>query len=263
MLPVPHTPSAEAPEHAALLVALDAGDLDGAELRRAEALATSCAGCADLLRDLAAIRVALPAVPVPSRRRDYRLTPEDAARLRPSGWRRALAWLAAPGSTVRPLATGLAALGVVGILLTAGLPGFGAGGVAVLSTAGAPMVGQPAEDAGTGTRSQDGNYAPEAAPSGVPAAAATPEPTVLPSHAPDEVPGAGLAGEASPPVPAASGERNGVGSSPDDFGGPGKAAPTAIAEGGGPSLPLVLSVVLLAVGLGLLAARALALRRTA
>ncbi len=142
----PHSPAAEAQDHAALIVALDAGDLAGAELLAAEALATSCAGCAALLHDLAAIRVAMAALPVPPRRRDYRLTTEDAARLRPSGLRRLLEWLAAPGSAVRPLATGLATLGVVGLLLTSGLSGvlsgFGSAGAApapALAPAGAPL----------------------------------------------------------------------------------------------------------------------------
>ncbi len=115
-------------DHATLIVALDGGDLAGAERGRAEALVESCAGCAALRADLTAIRGALVSLPVPPRRRDFQLSPEDASRLRPTAWRRLLGWLAAPGSTVRPLATGLATLGVVGLLLTVGLPGLGVGG---------------------------------------------------------------------------------------------------------------------------------------
>jgi hypothetical protein len=48
----------------------------------AKPIPQACAGCAALLGDLEAIRGALPALPVPPRRRDYRLTDEDAARLR-------------------------------------------------------------------------------------------------------------------------------------------------------------------------------------
>ncbi len=195
----------------------------------------------------------MPAVPVAPRRRDYRLTPEDAARLRPTGWRRALAWLAAPGSTVRPLASGLAALGVVGILLTTGLPGFGAGGAVVLSAAGAPVDGQSTTNAETDTGSERNTYAPGAVPSAAPRAASTGQPY--------EVPVPGLAGEASPAVPDASAEPNTAAATPDEVLGVGKGAPRTLAEQEGLPLPLVLSVALLAAGLGLFAARAFALRR--
>ncbi len=185
MPPAPHFPAAEAQEHAALIVALDAGDLAGLELTSAESLVASCGGCAALADDLLAIRGAMTALPVRSRRRDYRLTAEDAARLRPSGWRRVIEWLAAPGSTVRPLATGLATLGLAGLLLTSGVPGmlsgFGsAGGAPVAAPAGA------AEDAaadGSGAIELQGTYSPPAASgtpdtlaSGVPGLAATAAP---------------------------------------------------------------------------------------
>ena len=80
MPPAPHHPAAEAADHAARVVARDAGDLAGAELAAAESLVASCGGCADLARDLVAIRGAMTALPAPARRRDYRLTAEDAAR---------------------------------------------------------------------------------------------------------------------------------------------------------------------------------------
>jgi hypothetical protein len=112
-----HSPAAAAAEHAAVIVALDAGDLTGSERDRAARLAAACAGCAALLADLALIRAATAALPAPRRTRDYRLTGADAARLRPSAWRRLLGWLGAPRSTVRPLAGALATLGIVGLLL--------------------------------------------------------------------------------------------------------------------------------------------------
>ncbi len=201
---VPHSPAGAAEEHGDLIVALDAGDLAGADRARAEALAASCAGCAALVDDLAAIRGTLTALPAPERRRDYRLTPEDAARLRPTGWRRALDWLGAPRSSVRPLATGLTALGIAGLLLTAGLPGLGSS--ASLSTSGAAPVANdsaaqaPAEAGGTagpaGAPSLASPAVPVAAPS---AAAAPPQPaaTSRPGVAPPFVAG-------SSPVPAAS-----------------------------------------------------------
>jgi hypothetical protein len=246
---VPHTPAAEAEAHAALVVALDAGDLAGPELARAEALLAGCAGCGALSADLAAIRGAMTALPVPVRRRDYRLTEEDAARLRPTGWRRLAGWLAAPRSSVRPLATGLATLGVVGLLLTAGLPGLG-GGVAVLSTVGGSV---------------DGGAAPEAADQGTRSNAGA---TEAPALAPGEAPAPGLASEASPAptqdAVTAPGDVNTGGEAQEFSAGEGDAArqPAAQADPG-PSAPLVLSIVLLAAGLALLLARAIALRRAA
>jgi hypothetical protein len=248
---VPHTPAVEAQEHAALVVAFDAGDLDHTGTRRAEALAASCAGCAALVDDLALIRAAMTTLPVPPRRRDYRLSAEDVARLRPSAWRRVLGWLAAPGSTVRPLATGLATLGVVGLLLTAGLPGFGAGGAAVLSTVGSE-AGQPEQDSGTRTGNEA--YGPAEDPGT--AAQRSAAPSAAP--APSEAPVAGIAGEASP---APSDALLGAPGAPDGVGDATKVAPASPAGEDGPPISLVASIGLLAAGLGLLGARALALRR--
>ena len=220
-----HTPAAEAADHAELIVALDAGDLGGPDLDRARALSASCAGCAALLVDLAAIRGALPALPVPPRRRDYRLTDEDAARLRPTGWRRVLGWLAAPGSTVRPLATGLATLGVVGLLLTAGLPGFGAGGAATPSSAG-ERVEAPAAD-GAAQAEDFSTNGPELAPTGAPAPVSTAAPAPEASGAPD---GAGPAVMApGEPSPDPGAERNVTAGAPDDA-GDAKLGETAAAE---------------------------------
>jgi len=256
----PHTPAAQAEDHAALIVALDAGDLAGADLRAAEALAGSCTGCAALVDDLAAIRGAMTALPVPPRRRDYRLTAEDAARLRPSGWRRLLEWLAAPGSAVRPLATGLATLGVVGLLLTSSLPGLLSG----LGSAGAAPAAAPAESPldnaaprGSGGVEYQGTYGPAAVPSGAPgndpgvAATAAPasNPTAAPvapaAGAPTDDRAGGLAGEAATGAP--------------DGGQSSKAAGRdAVSE---VPLPALASLALLAAGLALIVGRAVARRR--
>ena len=262
MPPAPHTPAAEAQDHAALIVALDAGDLAGAELLAAESLAASCTGCAALAFDLAAIRGAMTALPVPPRRRDYRLTAEDAARLRPSGWRRLLEWLAAPGSTVRPLATGLATLGVVGLLLTSGLPGIlsGFGGAAsspVLAPAGAPV--DKAGPGGSGDVEFQGSYAPLAAPSGAPgndagaAASAAPAPAPTAAASGDR---AGLAGEAASAEPTVilAGSTGTSDGDEESWKAAGRdAAPTV-------PLPALVSLALLAAGLALLAGRTVARR---
>ena len=99
--PVPTDPAAPVPaDHAShdtvLVAAYAAGDLAGTELEAAAALVATCASCAALHRDLRAIAAALPELPAPRRTRDFRLTPEQAASLRPAGWRRILAPFAGP-----------------------------------------------------------------------------------------------------------------------------------------------------------------------
>lgn len=232
MSPAPHAPAADARDHAALIAALDAGDLAGRELATAESLVLACAGCAALAADLSAIRGAMPALPVPPRRRDYRLTDVDAARLRPSGVRRLLEWLAAPRSPVRPLATGLATLGVVGLLLTAGLPGLGGlavGDASLMSAPEAPV--QEAAGETSGDRQLGG-------------ADATPAPPPVPAAAPtsDDV---GVGGAGATPDPKAAQLIN---AAEHD------AAPAV-------PLPALLSLVLLAAGLVLFAGRTIARRR--
>jgi hypothetical protein len=132
-------------DHAAhdqlLVAAYAAGDADGADLQAAIALVADCADCASLHHDLRHIAAALPAMPAPVRSRDFRLTAEQAASLRPAGWRRLLLPLAGPRfSFAAPLGSGLAALGIAGLLLTGGF-GLPMGG----ATAGAPApaYGEP------------------------------------------------------------------------------------------------------------------------
>jgi len=90
-----------------LIAAYAAGDATGPALDQAADLVAGCTECADLHRDLRAISTALPELPAPVRRRDFRLTPEQAASLRPAGWRGVLAAFAAPRfrlAAPRPLA---------------------------------------------------------------------------------------------------------------------------------------------------------------
>lgn len=265
----PHSPAAEAPDHDSLMVAFDAGDLAGAEFRAAESLAASCTGCVALVHDLAAIRGAMTALPVPPRRRDYRLTAEDAARLRPSGWRRLLEWLVAPGSTVRPLATGLATLGVVGLLLTSGLPsllsGFGSAGAAPVMAPAETPIDNAAPDE-SGDAGFQGTYGPAAVPSGAPGRdplAATAAPAPVPSAAlaagPTAVPSVaqgGVAGEAATADP--TGGRIGSTGTPyadENSKAAGRDAASTV------PLPALASLALLAAGLALIAGRIVARRR--
>jgi len=149
----PLTPT-NTPEHAAhdplLIAALAARarDLTADEGARARDQVATCAACTDLLADLVALQLALPAASTPARPRDFSLTPADAARLRAGGWRRALGFFgSARDSFSRPLAVGLTTLGLAG-LLVATLPSFIVGGdtagaAPVLSTVGnaAPAAG--------------------------------------------------------------------------------------------------------------------------
>lgn len=88
------------------------------ERAAAEALVATCGMCATLHADLVALSAATRDLPTLTRARDYRLSPEDAHRLRPGGWRRLIA---AFGSTrdafSRPLAVGLTTLGIAGLLV--------------------------------------------------------------------------------------------------------------------------------------------------
>ena len=107
--------------HDALLVAaLAARDLTGADRDLATDLIRTCSDCSALHDDLVAIANATSVVPPPITRtpRDFRLTPADAARLRPAGWRRLGDLLRAPGlAAMRPLGAGLTTLGLVGLLI--------------------------------------------------------------------------------------------------------------------------------------------------
>ena len=156
-----------------LVAAYAAGDATGPDLAAATELVAACTECAELHRDLRAIATALPELPVPARTRDFRLTPEQAASLEPSGWRGVLAAFASPRFRLAaPLGTGLAAAGLAGLLLAT--PGglipasSGTSGAPTGADGGAP-VGLPAPEGAFLTGASE---APSAA-----AAAARPPPT--------------------------------------------------------------------------------------
>ncbi len=145
---MPHVPDLNHQTHdLELLAAHAAGDTEGTRLATVESLLVSCAACAELHADLRAISAALPSVRARPRTRDFRLTPEQAAALQPRGWRRLLAVFGAPRlAFTAPLGSGLAALGIAGLLLAAG-PGAVApflasetsARIAVLESAGAEI----------------------------------------------------------------------------------------------------------------------------
>ena len=99
---MPHLPDSQHPDHdLELIAAYAAGDATGPELERATALVAACEDCAALHHDLRSIAAAMPTMPAPARTRDFRLTPEQAAELRPKGLRGLLATLSGPQVLVR------------------------------------------------------------------------------------------------------------------------------------------------------------------
>jgi hypothetical protein len=176
---MPHIPDTAHDTHDLELVAAHAaGDARGADLEQATALVAACTECAALHHDLRAIAAAMPELPAPARPRDFRLTPEQAASLRPTGIRGFLAAFSAPRfAFATPLGTGLAALGIVGVLVASG--GFASGG-----TAGGP----PAPGAGQAVTIESASDRQAAS-----AAAASAAP-----NTPAEAPGAGAAAAETP-----------------------------------------------------------------
>jgi hypothetical protein len=265
-----HTPATAAVEHAALIAALDAGDLAGIERDRAATLVGSCTGCASLLADLAVLRAATAALPVVPRTRDYRLTDADVARLRPPAWGRLVGWLGAPRSKVRPLAGGLAALGIAGLLLST-TPGLFGQAAMTLSTTGAPVVA-PGDAGGAGAArevSPQLSTAPttQAVPGATPGPKAVPVPSPAAAGvpAPSAIPTAGMVtGPAAAATPGPSGVSSDAGAMdsaskagpPEASLGERNAVLTPASEPATPdrTLQLVLSLALLAAGIGLFVA---------
>jgi hypothetical protein len=146
-----------------LIAAHEAGDLTGPDHDAAASLVRDCPDCATLFTDLRAIAAATHDLPHPARSRDFRLTPEDAARLTHRSWRSIVAAFAGPRfSAARPVGAVFATLGLAGLLLAA-LPGIPLGSAAsTLSKVGAPAVVPASSDNGAGLQ-------PMSAPTGGPA----------------------------------------------------------------------------------------------
>ncbi|TME13228.1 MAG: hypothetical protein E6I65_01545 [Chloroflexi bacterium] len=162
-----------------LVAAFAAGDLEDAiEQERARALVERCATCRDIHRDLAVIRTAIRASGTAAERaatmsapRDFRLTADDAARLRPGspiarvarrlGWRARLdLGVAAFG---RPVGAAMATFGVVGLLIGSLTLGGGPGSLFSAQSAAGPTSAPGAEGSGPATSTIDGtNFGPAA-----------------------------------------------------------------------------------------------------
>lgn len=141
------------PQHdqhpASLIAGLAAADLTPVDTDRARALLDTCDECSALHRDLVAIADATRTLPNARAPRDFRITAEQAARLRRTGW---LATLLRPftgaRSPARPLATTFTTLGLVGVFVATVLPGLAGGVASMTAPEAAPGAGGPAMGAG-------------------------------------------------------------------------------------------------------------------
>jgi hypothetical protein len=265
------------PDHDETLIArLAAGDLDEGEAVDANALVADCPACAQLHDDLRSIMAATAGLPAPRRIRDFRLTDADGARLRRTGWRRLLGRFGDQRlAFTKPLAGGLVALGIAGLVLTAApslIPAIGTSGAA---TAQAPLVGAfgPAQaTAGpAGFGSDSGGPAPAAGnvepsfrefqsgppplPAASAAAAASGAPAASSEPAASAPPAASAGPSTAPPADLGVGSGTAAGSSPapviESNPGVGKSTLPESAQAEGPSALLLVSLVLLVVGSGL------------
>lgn len=258
------------PSHDTMLVAsladhaLADHGLAAPELEAAEALVAACSLCAALHADLVALSAATRSMHSPTRPRDYTLTPDDAARLRATGWRR---WVAGFGTSrdvfSRPLALGLTTLGLAG-LLVATVPSVLQGQAATSSGASSGFVDSAAP--ALGALPEAASRVPDPRAAAAASSANGLQPTAASSELGQGSPTVGgpiLADGASPgPVTGAvrSGSAKGAdaGSPPTDL----SVSPeTTVAKvPSGPSMLLVLSGALLVVGLGLFLIRRTARR---
>jgi hypothetical protein len=256
-------------QHDPLLVAsLAAGDLADADRDRAAALLGDCVECRVLHDDLVSIARATAALPAAVRPRDFRIGPEQAARLRPGGWRRFVAAFGSPRlAMTRQLGVGLATLGLAGLLISA-LPSF------PLGMAGSAAASAAPEQDSIDSRDQAAPLvAPSAAPAADPSAAAA-DASAAPSASGTSatpyggeaavVPAASEPGRvsASDDVTAQNETLGGNDGTPGDGGGAVARDVGSADGGGGPLLPIA-SAILLAAGIALLVGRRLARRITA
>jgi hypothetical protein len=264
---MPHVSDQHDQHDQLLVVSLAAGDLTGADRDRAASQIADCAECARLNDDLLVIARATAALPAAVRPRDFQLSPEQAARLRPAGWRRFVAAFAEPRlAMTRQLGVGLTTLGFAGLMLSViGSMNLGFG----MSAGAAPGALAPANESATKdyTDTGVGGAAPSAAaassdltpvyagnqPSASPYTLGAPDAsTTVRAQASDDGRGGAITVQRSQARP-------GLTQSPDlDAGLPAEVS----AEEPGVSLIVVASVILLAAGIALLLARRIARRIT-
>ncbi|HET9853247.1 MAG TPA: hypothetical protein VFP56_12195, partial [Candidatus Limnocylindrales bacterium] len=120
-----HPAKADHAGHDVLLVAGHAaGDLSNLDTAAAAALLASCTECAELHRDLAAIAATTRSLSgLAGAPRDFRITADQATRLRSGSWLRALLRpFASSRSATGSLAAAFTSAGVAGLLVAAFVP---------------------------------------------------------------------------------------------------------------------------------------------
>jgi hypothetical protein len=177
-----HVPDDHAGHDRQLVVAFASGDLPEADVADAQAQISRCRRCAALVDEIGRISSAMREdLLAPPRERDFRLTADDAERLRGGFLSRLLRRIGGPRLQVlQPLAGAAMAIGIVLMATTAVLPAFsGASGAApaALTTIGSAVGDESARDSGDGTGGDTGEGAQGGAPAGalpLPAASAAP-----------------------------------------------------------------------------------------
>ena len=273
---MPHPSEQHAQHDHLLVVSLAAGDLTAADRDRGASQIATCTECALLHDDLLAIARATAVLPAAVRPRDFQLTPEQAARLRPGGWRRFIAAFASPRLAVtRQLGVGLTTLGIAGLLVST----LGSINLSMGSAAGAPAAADQRELMST----DESGGGPQPAASAA-AASAAPAAAAASGGAASGAPlyGAEASGSAdggtvllpdlsAGPLPTSTNGRGtiGVAQAP-----PAATRATPVTEvnrdavkqlpADGPGVPLIViaSAILLAAGIALLLARRVARRIT-
>jgi hypothetical protein len=255
---VPYLPHTRPDHDEALIAQLAMDDLDLRQATDARRLVAECPACAELLEDLRLIASATAALPASSRTRDFRLTEADAARLRPGGWRGLVARFGTPGfAFTKPLATGLATLGIAGLVLAA-LPGS-IGGSATSAPEGAfSTVAGPVQAQDAGVAPGVGAAPPKAGPEVASSAKAGASQVPANGGAAVTAPGSGSRdGSPSPAAAAAAAPTNPAASTNVDRA---SLAQESAEPHPGPTPLTALSVTLLLVGLALFGLRLLATR---
>ena len=177
-----------------LIVRAAANDAAPPDDQLARRQLAACEDCRALFEDVAAIRAATVAdvLPVPTRPRSFRITPEELERLRTPVWRRWLGRLGSPSfDLVRPLATVVAGLGLAVAVLGSG---FGA-----LSGSSSALIAAPTDTVG---REQAPNAYGSPVPSPVPVGAFGTQASPGATHAAAQD-GSGKSLETAAPAPEA------------------------------------------------------------
>src|SRR5215212_9808287 len=139
---------------APLIAAHAAGDLSDTDRARADALIAGCTACTHLRRDLVAIAAATRSAPAPATlTRDFRLTSDQAERLRRGSWLRGLLRpFASPSSPIRPVAAAFTSLGIVGLLVGVTLSTAPAGSVLTRMSGESSAAGEAPAQASSASR---------------------------------------------------------------------------------------------------------------